>query len=77
MPGHTFTPKIKLDIPIPATENDSLAFKAFAWSQPGDTLSQFSYIDKINCGITSSGILSWPEDPAWPTLLIGMKIWSI
>ena len=63
LPGHTFTPKIKLDIPIPATENDSLAFKAFAWSQPGDTLSQFSYIDKINCGITSSGILSWPDRP--------------
>lgn len=63
LPGHTFTPKIKLDIPIPATDNDSLSFKAYAWSQPGDTLSQFSYIDKINCGITSSGILSWPDRP--------------
>jgi len=63
LPGHTFTPKIKLDIPIPATDNDSLSFKAYTWSQPGDTLSQFSYIDKINCGITSSGILSWPDRP--------------
>lgn len=63
LPGHTFTPKIKMDIPIPATDNDSLSFKAYTWSEPGDTLSQFSYIDKINCGITSSGILSWPDRP--------------
>lgn len=63
LPGHTFTPNIELDIPLPQMEGDSLFFEAFSISQSGDTLSTFIYADSINCGQTSQNMLNWPNRP--------------
>jgi hypothetical protein len=61
LPGHTFTPNIELDIPLPQMEGDSLFFEAFSISQSGDTLSTFIYADAINCGQTGQNMLNWPN----------------
>lgn len=63
LPGHTFTPNIELDIPLPQMEGDSLFFEAFSISQSGDTLSTFIYADAINCGQTDQNMLNWPNRP--------------
>ena len=63
LPGHTFTPNIELDIPLPQMEGDSLFFEAFSISQSGDTLSTFIYADAINCDQSSQNMLNWPNRP--------------
>jgi hypothetical protein len=61
--GHTFTPEIEIDVPMPETENDSMFFQGFLLSQSGDTLTQFDYADVIDCITPSGAILSWPNRP--------------
>lgn len=63
LPGHTFTPNIVLDIPLPQMEGDSLFFEAFSISQNSDTLSTFVYADAINCGQSGQNMLNWPNRP--------------
>ncbi|MBK9254094.1 MAG: Ig-like domain-containing protein [Saprospiraceae bacterium] len=63
LPGHTFTPKVIIDVPMPEVENDSMFFHGFLLSQGNDTLTQFSYADVIECIIPSGSILSWPNRP--------------
>ena len=63
LPGHTFTPEIEIDVPMPETENDSMFFQGFLLSQAGDTLNQFIYSDVIDCITPSGAILSWPNRP--------------
>ncbi|MBC7885179.1 MAG: Ig-like domain-containing protein [Saprospiraceae bacterium] len=63
LPGHTFTPKIVVDVPMPETEYDSLTFHGFLLDQSGDTMTQFIYSDIIDCNTTTGGILSWPDRP--------------
>jgi len=63
LPGHTFTPKIVIDVPMPIIENDSMFFHGFLLSQAGDTLTQFTYGDIIECTTPTGGLLSWPSRP--------------
>jgi len=61
LPGHTYTPKIVVDVPMPEAEHDSLTFHGFLLDQSGDTLTHFTYSDIIDCNTISGSILSWPD----------------
>ena len=61
LPGHTFTPEIAVDVPLPSSGNDSLYYQAYILSENSDTISTFAYSDINSCTVTNGKANSWPD----------------